>query len=365
MSVGVAGAGGSTSMSGNAGAAGSGGSVAEPEPPCQQEPGSAASNDWTVTLGNPSVVPNIAGVPTYQWIPDGHFAVVQVGSGQWAAFWAEWENYRTLGSSPLLSDQKTLSPGGKINGGRGADGNSWDTNGLWIMSVFKQQDQKFIGFFHAEDQDQYDSGNGQMATRLWKSMAVSYSPDEGASWVKNQQILSTPKLAQSHGGHGDGSVVWDKCNARWVMFYQHSWLSAAMSEDPNGAPGTWKKLYNGAFTEPGLGGLDGPFDTSPQLAGPNPSVHWNTYLGQWIMVVPGWAPPSTYITSSRDLVHWTSPQVLMAAPAPDHELWYPTIVGSGGDTLAGEHATLYYADDIGGGGSRTFMSRTISFHRND
>ncbi len=346
--------------------AGSGGVSSQPEkPPCQQEPSAAASKAWTWTLGDPSVVPNVAGVPTYQWIPDGHFSMVQLANGDWAAFWSEWENYRTVGASPYLEDQKTLSPGRKINGGRGADGNPWDNNGLWIMSVFKQQDRKFIGFFHAEDQDKYDDGTGTMVNRLWKSMAVTYSTDEGATWAKNQQILSSPKLDQPHGGHGDGSVVWDKCSSRWVMFYQHSYLSAAMSEDPNGAPGTWKKFYNGAFTEPGLGGMDSPFDTSPQLAGPNPSVHWNTYLGQWIMVVPGWAPPSMYISSSVDLVHWSSPQVLIQAPAADHEIWYPTIVGAQGDMLAGETATLYYADDIGNGGQRTFTNRTITFHRND
>ena len=225
------------------------------------------------------------------------------------------------------------------------------------MSVFRTDTPKIVGFYHAEDA----TGGG-----LWKSMSVTYSTDDGVSWSKNQQIISTPKVSGMQGGNGDGSAVWDKCQKRWMIFYQHSYLTAAISTDPLAAPGTWKKFYNGDFTEPGLGGNDSPFDASLQLAGPSPSVHFNTYLGEWIMVYAGWNPhPDTYISSSVDLVHWTPPRLLAQSVNSGKEAWYPVIIGSGGDTVSGQAAHLYYADTIGNGGARQFMGRSITFKRND
>jgi hypothetical protein len=327
-------------------------------PACAQEPiAKPPSNDWTFALGTAAVVPNGAGVPTYTWILDGHMPALALPNKQWALFWAEWENYRTVGSTPYPEDHTMRSPSGKVSGGRGGEGNSWDNNGLWLMSVLRTDSSKIVGFYHAED----SVGGG-----LWKSMSVTYSTDDGVTWSKNQQIISTPKVNGMQGGNGDGSAVWDKCAKRWVMFYQHSYLTAAMSIDPLAAAGTWKKYYNGDFIEPGLGGNDSPFDTSPQLAGPSPSVHFNTYLGQWIMVYAGWNPnPNTYISSSLDLIHWTPPRLLAQSMNTGKEAWYPVIIGSGGDTVSGQAAHLYYADTIGSGGARKFMGRTITFQRND
>ena len=84
------------------------------------------------------------------------------------------------------------------------------------------------------------------------------------------------------------------------------------------------------------------------------------------LVYAGWNPnPNTYISSSVDLIHWTPPRLLAQSMNAGKEAWYPVIIGSGGDTVSGQAAHLYYADTIGSGGARKFIGRTITFQRND
>jgi hypothetical protein len=131
----------------------------------------------------------------------------------------------------------------------------------------------------------------------------------------------------------------------------------AVSADPKGAPGTWKKYYNGAFTEDGLGGQH--TKVPGLIPGGNPSVHWNTYLKKWVMVWHGWSPPNIYLSVSEDGINWEEPKSIIVSSISGRT-WYPTIIGNT-DVEAGQIAKIYYADIAGDFSFRNFETRTITF----
>jgi hypothetical protein len=224
---------------------------------------------------------------------------------------------------------------------------AFDNNGAWLYSVFRSSGNDLIGFYHGEDTQWPGAPSEHFIA--WKSIALATSSDNGVTWTKQGQILRTNAVKPSlpaWGGNGDFSVVWDVDNARWVMFYTDSSalgsadIKLAVSPDPQARPGTWLKWRNGAFQEPGLSGAASATPAPVPLLGGNPSVHYNTHIGRWIMVYHSWAG-SLWLSSSADLIQWDAPRLLLAA-APGERLWFATIVGDT-DQIAGRDATLVYA----------------------
>jgi hypothetical protein len=290
-----------------------------------------------ISLGPPELVPNTSpGVPVYPWFPDGHITVLDDGS-QLQMYWAGSSSYRTIGST---LETMSLSPTVAVIS-RGAAG-SFDNGGAWLMAVFRQSGDNLIGFYHAEDHEW--TGYENPDNIAWKSIAVCASGDNGVSWTKHGQIITSHTLKPAEptwGGCGDHCVVYDAAHGRWVMFYQEHWIKIAISTDPDGRPGTWFKYKNGAFTEPGLGGEGDPVPGLETHPGANPSVHYNEYLRTYVMVWHTWQDLSVYLSTSDDLIHWDTPRLLVAA-GEGERVWYPTIIGTT-DQIAGADVWLYYA----------------------
>jgi hypothetical protein len=116
------------------------------------------------------------------------------------------------------------------------------------------------------------------------------------------------------------------------------------------------------FTEPGIGGRHSYISRVNEAVGANPSVHFNTYLGKWVMVWGSWTG-AVYIASSSDGVNWDRPKQV-ATSVKGFRAWYPSIIGDQGDRIVGQNARLYYAD-FAPDKSRDFARRTIRFVRND
>jgi hypothetical protein len=324
------------------------------------------SSSWDLSIGNATIIPNAPNVPIYQWFPDGHISVLKDSSDKWMMFWAEFESYRTLGSAPYPENQTELSPTNKVFGERGGDG--WDNGGSWLNSVHNVSGNSLVGFYHAEDHWYPPNLDGI----AWKSIAVTYSNDNGITWSLGQQIITAWELKPTTpewGGAGDHSVVWDHENQQWVCLYQEqvengeAQIHVAVSSDLQGGPGTWFKWNGNDFTIPGLGGKGEPLPAFKGHEGGNPSVHWNTYLGKWIMVYGGW-DGVIYLSSSTDLINWDIPQALVTSDQGGRA-WYPTIIGDSGDTVAGQNSRLYYADIANDFSSRKFYARDITFMRYD
>ncbi|HEY5689324.1 MAG TPA: T9SS type A sorting domain-containing protein [Yeosuana sp.] len=311
---------------------------------------------WQVELSAAEDVANPVNYPHFAYYPDGHISVLPDGN-EYIMFWAEFESHRSVGSTQFVEDQIALQPNNAVFGTRG-NFDTYDNGGSWLMSVFREQNDDFIGFFHAEDH-WYPHTTNDIA---WKSIGVTYSNDKGITWETGNQIITsaTPKpTTPTWGGTGDCCVVWDHINNRWLCYYQEQTISMAISTDPKGAPGTWKKYYFGGFTEDGLGGRQSPLPGLSSAPGGNPSVHWNTYLMKWVMVWHGWNPTTIYMSVSADGIVWDTPKSIIVSEIGGRA-WYPTIIGDT-DVEAGEVAKIYYADIAPDFSYRKFKSRTITF----
>ena len=311
---------------------------------------------WQVELSAAEDVANPVNYPHFAYYPDGHISVIPDGN-EYIMFWAEFESHRSVGSTQFVEDQNMLQPSNAVFGSRG-NFDTYDNGGSWLMSVFREQNDDFIGFFHAEDH-WYPHTSNDIA---WKSIGVTYSNNKGITWQTGNQIITsaTPKPATpTWGGTGDCCVVWDHINNRWLCYYQEQTISMAISTDPKGAPGTWKKYYFGGFTEDGLGGRQSPLPGLSSVPGGNPSVHWNTYLMKWVMVWHGWNPTNIYISVSADGIVWDTPKSIIVSEIAGRA-WYPTVIGTT-DVEAGQVAKIYYADIAPDFSYRNFKSRTITF----
>ena len=309
---------------------------------------------WQVEIYPAKDVPNPVNYPHFAYYPDGHITVLPDGN-EYLMFWAEFESHRSVGSTQFVEDQYALQPSSSVFGSRG-NYDTYDNGGSWLMSVLREEGDNFIGFFHAEDH-WYPHSSNDIA---WKSLGVTYSKDKGKTWEEGKQIItsSTPKPdTPTWGGTGDCCVVWDHMNNRWLCYYQEHNISMAISYDTSGAPGTWKKYYQGDFTEDGLGGVQSPLPGLISVPGGNPSVHWNTNLSKWVMVYHGW-DGNIYITTSEDGIDWDVPQSIISS-STGGKAWYPTIIGET-DVKAGMTAKIYYADFLSTGG-RLFKVREIKF----
>ncbi len=317
-----------------------------------------SQDDWSVYLGEKKWV-NISHIPDNNYIPDGHISVLPDGNGNYMMYWSEYRNTRTIGSSQFPQSHNTIEPEGSVFGGREpGDGESNGVNdgGAWLMSVHRFSGDTLIGFYHGESHWYPRNGN----YTAWKSICVAYSYDNGFTWADSGQIVTSdkPKPEQrAWGGAGDCCVVWDSLNQRWNCYFQEHNIRIAVSYDPLGAPGTWKKLYNGSFDEEGLGGFSTPLSNLSNYGGANPSVHYNTFLDRWFMTYHGWNG-GIYVTASNDGINWDTPRLVISKG--DYNNWYPTIIGVT-DTEAGREAKLYYGEFVNSNGYRYMYERDILF----
>lgn len=315
------------------------------------------------TVGPEEMVPAPSGgLPIYRFCPDGHIPFF-MDADHFQMYWAGSTSYRSVGASLTAMEdaQVVLEPGPK---------GSYDNGGAWLNAVFKERSgaKRLIGFYHAEDHT-FD-GDPWSKYTAWKSIARCTSSDGGITWQKDRQIITSNRLKPrdpAWGGCGDFCVVRDEAHRRWLCFYQEHFLCVAVSDDDLGKPGTWHKLYQGSFSEAGLGGRSTPIQGLDDYAGGNPSVHFNTHLKAWVMVWGTWDqgsphPNSVWLAYSEDLLVWSRPTLLVQAPA-NGRCWYPTIIGRS-DVLAGEQAWLCYAHFADkSAAKRKFVVRQITFKR--
>lgn len=329
----------------------------------------AAAAGFSYTLGTPTVVTG-DGHDRYRYFPDGHIASLPDGDGRWLMFWSGSSSYRTVGDNPYVESQTRADPVGKVFGGNTARAGQcgWDNGGSWLKSVFRLPDNRLAGFYHAEDWWCPAEGVADPDGTAYKSIAVTYSADNGRTWSAGQRIITSwqaKPATPAWSGAGDMSVIWDAANARWLCYFSEtvdgvSYLRMAQSTSRTGGPGTWRKWTGSAFTSPGLGGNGTPIGNLGGRRGANPSVHWNGYLGQWVMVYGGW-DGTIYLSSSADLVTWSLPRFVVGPATPGGHAWYPTIISNNGDTSARNHPRLYYADIAPDFSSRRAMSVPLTF----
>lgn len=328
------------------------------------------TSEHPFTVGPVTVVtfPSSATNGIKDWIPDGKLIPVKKDDG-WLMFWAETMDIRT----ELLSSSPNCSPWPEDHAGQltvanevyGRKSNKkvtdkiadFNENGSWFIGVFPLNDSgKYVGFYHAESHRDNEPGYEGTPGIAHKSIGVTYSDDYGKTWHDSAPIITASKTkAESSGwsGLGDGCVVYDEVNSRWLCYYQGevsgrtNSICLAMSEDPEGKSGTWKKWNGHDFSaeaynpETKKGGENTALNNLNAHPGANPSVMWNHYLNKWIMVYHGWDPKMVYIAFSKDGINWSYPANVIGGK--DNPIWYPNLISSEGDLKGGKELRLYYS----------------------
>jgi hypothetical protein len=153
----------------------------------------------------------------------------------------------------------------------------------------------------------------------------------------------------------------------WLYFFISTYVGGVSEQgvaiarmrwaDRDAPVGTAWKWFKGRWTEPGLGGRVTPtFPATKDWHGADadalwgPSVHWNTYLHCYVMLLnraidKDWTQEGIYVSFGRDLANpraWSQPVKILASPGKDQ--WYPQVMGlekGGTDKLAGKTARLF------------------------
>ena len=107
-------------------------------------------------------------------------------------------------------------------------------------------------------------------------------------------------------------------------------------------PQPWRKYFQGSFSEPSTGGR---FSRISEGVLEFPTVSFNSYLKQWIMLHlfwderPGW---KFALRTSPNGIRWSKPRPILTSSAKDYYM-HPTIVGSGNNpSESGQEFWVYY-----------------------
>jgi len=132
-----------------------------------------------------------------------------------------------------------------------------------------------------------------------------------------------------------------------------------------GKSAKWTKYYNGAFSEPAVGGKSSPLERG------NPGTRWmdisyNAALDKFVMIIAANTSPQCvdlFLTCSEDGIHWSDRRKLAAE---NGEAFYPSIIGFLDDPRrTGKEFYVYYTFSPEGGWERwndaAIVRRKITF----
>jgi len=282
--------------------------------------------------------------------------------GKFYVFTSTGHPYRTSGRDVFhLDAAEAVTFDNTVNGGR------------WIEATIRVGDGTLFGWYHNEP-----GGLCPGTTLTAPRIGALRSTNNGATWKDLGLVMeSRPKTLRCDaqngyfaGGHGDFSVALDS-KAECLYFFYGNYAGEAKEQGVAVARMAWKerdapigkvlKWHEGCFKEPGLGGRLTPtfpvttaWEHADCEAYWGPSVHWNTHLKQYVMLLnrargKGWVQEGIYISYSArldDPGSWSKPQKLR-----DGGRWYPYVVG-----LEGQGT-----DKVAGKKARFFMGKTSEF----
>jgi hypothetical protein len=243
--------------------------------------------------------------------------------------------------------------------------------GRWIESTWLAEDGVLYGWYHNEPVG-VCPGTRLTAPRI----GAVRSANNGSTWQDLGIILDAPPNSiQCHtsnayfaGGNGDFSTMVDPAGA-YIYFFLSTYTGALSEQgvsmarmrvaDRDHPAGKVWKWHENNWNEPGLGGrvtaiLPATIDWHQTNAAAfwGPSVHWNSYLKQYVMLLnraqdSRWTQEGVYISFCPDLSRpdsWAEPVKILESQGDD--IWYPQVFGTDltrheTDKLAGRTARLF------------------------
>ena len=297
------------------------------------------------------------------------------------AFWADG-TLHVLNSlhHPFLSEGRSV---GRLDDPVGVVFNGGVTGPRWMEAVIQDEDGTLYGFYHYEPR-----GVCSENTKTAPQIGAARSRDNGFSWDDLGIVIAAPvneKLCHTAnlyfvGGEGDFSAVLDR-ERQYVYFVFSAYPTAVGSQGiavarmawadrdrPVGRVRKWRAPNN--WSSPGVNGRGTPvygvgtsWHDAEADAFWGPSVHWNTHLGMYVILMTrtgdaSWSTAGIYVAYAPrldDPTTWTTPRLIVEGGA-----WYPQVMGiergTGTDSFAGQYARFFM------GGRSDFL---IRFHRPD
>ena len=265
-------------------------------------------------------------------------------------------------------------------------------HGVWFEAVVADDQNVWYAVYHNE----IPAERCERLDRTVPQIGLMRSDDDGVTWTDLGAILKADRNriacdttnAYFVGGIGDVSAVLnDEHTDLYIFFTQYSptpsgqgvsvaRLPWAHRDAPAGRADVW---VDGIWQAPELIDEPGPDDTTATVtvspegtalfpterpwhdedpggdAFWGPSVHWNTHLEQWVMLLnrtanDDWTQDGVYVSFASTLddpSQWTPPVRIIEGGR-----WYPQVIGLepgiGTDKVAGETARLF----IGGESTR-------------
>ncbi|MCE5184646.1 MAG: hypothetical protein LLF76_00780 [Planctomycetaceae bacterium] len=248
----------------------------------------------------------------------------------------------------------------------------WDTDekkSRWIEATYKDEDGTLYGWYHHEKGPVCRNRLPRYYAAAAIGAGVSY--DNGATWrdlgfiIDDRDETFNCETLNKYfpGGSGDCSVVVDR-KKEYIYFLFSTYgkdiaqqgvsIARMRFADRDAPAGKVWKWYKNGWTEPGLYGKVTPVFTAFRdwhSANPDafwgPSVHWNTYLNCYVMLLnraidQNWWQEGICISYNADVskpANWSTPQRIRKDGS-----WYPLIVGTEkgqSDKLAGQKARYF------------------------
>lgn len=174
---------------------------------------------------------------------DSTFTALKLADGSFRGFSANGATYAVEGAtlSDMSGPRRTVMDVGEAGGLADC--------GRWLNTAMRF-DSRTLGFVHQESDCDYNEG------RTHKSMAIATSMDDGLSWSMPETVITgrdTPQPSQITG-EGDCTMINGQDGYLYAYCLRNSdWQTIAARASVT-EPTDWQKYYQGAWSEPGLGG---------------------------------------------------------------------------------------------------------------
>jgi hypothetical protein len=208
-----------------------------------------------VRVGTPTVVRGPANN-----IADSQFTGVRLPNGIFRGFTA-------LGSTLAIDGKEPWMMGGPaVTVLKVGPPHSASSCGQWLQHVELMEDQTLLGWVHQETACNYAKDQSHFST------VMATSKDYGLTWkMKGTFMASTegPIPNQESGDdcsevvRGQDGYFYASCTHNGAHNWYGGYRFLARAPIANPMPGQWKRYYNGAWTEPGIGGKATPVETGP------------------------------------------------------------------------------------------------------
>lgn len=304
------------------------------------------------------------------------------------AVWAPSEGRPRLYVMTSVNGRPSVASGWNVSGLGAAQPASiapWPEGGNWMEAVLPDVDGTWYGFYHNE---RLATDLCPGTTRVTPRIGAAVSRDRGLTWDDLGIILDAPLNSQACsttnryfvGGVGDFSVLLDAASTWIYVFYsayprQDAFQGVGIArllwadrDDPEGrvevwrdgvwlpprrvrwmsADGYWRMGWRYLFGSP-VHPAAQPWHDGDTVVDAfwGPSVHWNTHLEQYVMLLnrasnADFASQGIYVSYAPrldDPALWSPPTLVLKGGS-----WYPQVIGTltgGTDRLAGSTARLF------------------------